>query len=480
MARDIGKQIDHWLETVRSEYISDVIGAVNIPSIAEKTEGPHPFGDACADMLDYMETTLKRFGFPYENHEYYCATSLIKGSEGKGEIGMFGHTDVVPEGEGWTRAPFDAQVDSGYIVGRGSNDNKGSTFACVYAMRFFKENGIELKNNVRLLYGCNEESGMADVIYYGERVGFPDITIVPDSWWPVSCSEKGNYIVCLDASIKSGNLLKFETLCADNTVPNKCCCLIDNVSFDKVKELTQDRDDVEAVREGSSIRLTAYGIGAHAAFPDGSKSAVLVLAKFLLDNDLLCGDAKNVLAFVADSISDYEGKALGVDFRDDFAGKTTHVLSIVKLDNGILSLKYKVAYPAAASVDREEVKKRLLAYFDRDFLKITSFRALGPHFVEQGHPVVDIFCRNASEVLGEELKPFAQAGGTYTWVTPNSFAAGPAIHKRPQSLFREEGHGGAHQPDECMEIALLMDGIKIYILSLLEIDKWLSDAKCEE
>ena len=59
-------------------------------------------------------------------------------------------------------------------------------------------------------------------------------------------------------------------------------------------------------------------------------------------------------------------------------------------------------------------------------------------------------------------------------MTPNSFAAGPAIHGEEQTLFTQVGHGGAHQPDECMSIDVLLRGLKIYILSLLEIDAWLS------
>ena len=472
--KELEKQIDAWIEQIKDEYVADVIGAVNIPSVSVRTEGPHPFGDACAKMLDYMEQTVKKYGFSYENHEYYCATSFFAGSEGKAEIGMFGHTDVVPAGEGWSCDPFDGHVDRGYIVGRGSNDNKGSTFDCVYAMRFFRENGIQLKNNVRLLYGCNEESGMQDIAYYGAHHKFPDITLVVDSWWPVSCSEKGMYVYNVKAELKTGNLREFETIGANNSVPNKCTCLLDGADIEQIKVLCAEQKDLDVREEAAGLRLTAYGIGKHSSFPEGSKSAVLVLARFLLDNALLQGDAVKVIGFVADSIADYEGKALNVDFRDDFAGNTTHVLTDAALRDGELYLTYKIGYPAAEGVDKEEIFRRLQTYFSRDFLQTVSTRSLGPHFVEKDHPVVKILCKNASNVLGRTLTPFSQAGGTYAWVTPNSFAAGPAIHGEEQTLFTQIGHGGAHQPDECMSIDVLLRGLKIYILSLLEIDAWLS------
>ena len=168
---------------------------------------------------------------------------------------------------------------------------------------------------------------------------------------------------------------------------------------------------------------------------------------------------------------------MDIDFCDPFGGNTTNVLTKVEMKNKRLFFNYKICYPATEKIKKEEVNQRLKKYFKRDFLEITREKASGPHLVEKGHPIVDIFCKNASNVFGYEMKPFSQAGGTYAWEIPNAFAAGPSIHKRPQTLFQEEGHGGAHQPDECVEIEGLLKGIKIYILSLLEIDEWLSSEK---
>ena len=66
---EMRKKIDDWIDTVRQEYIDDVIGAVRIPSIAVCSQGKYPFGEACARMLDYMEDCVKKYGFNYTNHE---------------------------------------------------------------------------------------------------------------------------------------------------------------------------------------------------------------------------------------------------------------------------------------------------------------------------------------------------------------------------------------------------------------------------
>ncbi len=72
--QDIETRIGKWLEEVREEYIRDVIEEVDIPSVSVLGEGEYPFGEECARMFDHMEQVLKRYGFPFRNHEYYCGS----------------------------------------------------------------------------------------------------------------------------------------------------------------------------------------------------------------------------------------------------------------------------------------------------------------------------------------------------------------------------------------------------------------------
>lgn len=472
---EMHKRIDSWLDKVKDEYVNDVIGAINIPSISTQTHGKYPFGDDCKKMLDYMETCMRRYGFNYTNHEYYCGTSLIEGTSGKGEIGMFGHVDVVEAGEGWTVEPFCGQEKDGYIVGRGSNDNKGSTFACIYAMRFFKENNIQLKNNVRLLFGCNEEDGMEDVKYYGKKHKFPSITIVPDSWFPISKAEKGALNIVVDAMINSGNLVEFKSGENGTSIPNKAICVITGYTINQIHKVAQNYSNIHTEACQKGIKITATGITKHAAFPEGSINAINVLASFLLKENLLHGDAKLIFNFIAESLADYEGKSLNINLDDNLSGKVTHTIGEANLLENKIRIHFNIRYPALSSVEKEAFYKKCMNYFDKPFLSKVTVKHIPPHTIDTNHPIVDIFCEISSNVYKQQMRPFLQAGETYTGVTPNSFAAGPAIRGREQQLFKQEGHGGAHQPDECMEIEVLLNGIKIYILSILSIDEWLDN-----
>lgn len=470
----LSSEIDLWLNEVRDQYVRDVIEAVNIPSVSAEREGSYPFGKNCAVMLDHMEQVAKKYAFPFSNHEYYCASSLFPGEAGKCEIGLFGHLDVVPAGEGWSSDPFSAFEKEGHIVGRGSNDNKGSVFACVYAMRFLMEHGIHLKNNIRLLYGVNEEAGMEDVKYYLRTYGAPDYTLVADSWFPVSGSEKGRYVLSVDMDFTSANILKFYTPGTGSSIPNQCIAVLTDVDEKVVCDLSQANAEIECINTPDGVQITAHGAGNHPAFPEGSRNAVKVMLDFLLENGLVTGDILRALTLIRDTLSDYYGYGINAHFEDDFAGSTTHVLSRLELDGRQLKTEYVVAYPAVPSVVKEVVLARTLETFSRPWISVQCKKSWDPHYVDLKHPIVEILTRNASAVHQCEMKPFAMAGGTYTWVTPNSFAAGPNVHHITQRLFDEPGHGFPHQPDECMRIDVWLKGIKIYILSLLEIDEWIS------
>ena len=74
-------------------------------------------------------------------------------------IGVLGHLDVVPEGDGWTYHPYGAEIHQGKIYGRGTVDDKGPIIAALYGLKAIKDAGLKLSKRVRILFGTNEENG---------------------------------------------------------------------------------------------------------------------------------------------------------------------------------------------------------------------------------------------------------------------------------------------------------------------------------
>jgi acetylornithine deacetylase len=68
------------------------------------------------------------------------------------------HLDTVPPAAGWTRPPFEPQVEQGRVYGLGSNDAKASAAAMVAAFLRAGESG-RLRARLMLTLVCEEETG---------------------------------------------------------------------------------------------------------------------------------------------------------------------------------------------------------------------------------------------------------------------------------------------------------------------------------
>ncbi len=100
-------------------------------------------------------------------------------------LAILAHVDVVPVGDGWTRDPFGAAIEGNLMYGRGTSDDKGPLVAAFYAMLAVKEAGIPLRRKVKLIIGCDEESGWQDIDHYNKVATMPRSGFSPDATYPV-------------------------------------------------------------------------------------------------------------------------------------------------------------------------------------------------------------------------------------------------------------------------------------------------------
>lgn len=193
-ARDnLEHSIDVWIEENKNTLAEEICELIRIRSVADKDDKIKPFGQGCRDVLEKFMEICERHGLETQNHAYYVAEAYDPAQkEKKDRIGLMGHLDVVPEGTGWLYPPYDGIRKGGWIIGRGSQDNKGPCMAGLYTLLCLRDLGIELKHDIRALAGTNEESGMEDAVYYRENCETPDFTIVVDSPFPLCYGEKGD------------------------------------------------------------------------------------------------------------------------------------------------------------------------------------------------------------------------------------------------------------------------------------------------
>ena len=184
-------------EKYREALIRDLKGLIAIPSLRcdeERREGA-PFGEGPRQALDYMLELGSASGFDTKDAEGYAG--VISMGEGEQSVGVLGHLDIVPVGEGWTKDPFACTEEDGYLFGRGVVDDKGPALAGFYAMKMLKDNHVPLNKKIMLILGCDEESGMECMDYYKEHGEIPQCGIVPDADFPVTYGEKGGLHVLL-------------------------------------------------------------------------------------------------------------------------------------------------------------------------------------------------------------------------------------------------------------------------------------------
>lgn len=177
------------IDEISEQMIDAIKSIVRIDSVKSEAKEGMPFGKGVNDALEATLELCQKLGFETENVDHRMG--IAKYGEGEDYIGVIGHLDVVPIGDGWKYEPFGAQEENGRIFGRGILDNKGPVLSCLFALYVLKELGIKLKHPVWILFGTDEESGFEDLEYYLTKKKPPIMGWTPDCKYPVVYAERG-------------------------------------------------------------------------------------------------------------------------------------------------------------------------------------------------------------------------------------------------------------------------------------------------
>ena len=181
------------VDELKDKMIQDIVAMVQIDSQRSEAKPNAPFGEGVAKNLEEALKICEREGLKVHNVDGYVGYG--QWGEGDDYIGVMGHLDVVEVGDGWIYPPFSATIADNRIWGRGTLDNKGPLFAALYGMLALKECGIEPKLPIRIIFGTNEETGMADARYFLEHDKAPLMGFTPDNKFPAIYGERGRAVV---------------------------------------------------------------------------------------------------------------------------------------------------------------------------------------------------------------------------------------------------------------------------------------------
>lgn len=465
MNKEIVSQIDVFLEKNRQNLVNDIIDIININSVKSEPDGKYIFGTGAGKVLEVTLEKAKQYGFDTKNYDYYCGIAQHGNTEK--QFGIIAHLDTVPAGNDWLNSPFHAVEKDGFIIGRGANDDKGPAIAGLYVMRCIKELGINLNHGIKLILGCDEESGMSDIEHFLKCDKAPVFSFTPDTDFPVCNGEKGIMSLNMVFEKGKGNLISIGGGVASNMVADRCTAVLSNVTLALISsKITHSDFTIE--QEGENVKITAKGISSHAAHPNNSVNAISKLSKILLEHHLVTGNHKIILQHLVAILSDYNGVSLNIAFSDKPSGKLTHIGGMIRETSDKISLNLNIRYPV--TIKCKQITDALEKTSQRYNCAIEELNDSPPSYTPADSEVIKLLSETFNTVSKKQMQPYVMGGGTYARHIPNTVAFGPNFSDR-KPLFDDCSRGSCHQPDECQNIDDLIMAIKIYVLSILKIDK---------
>lgn len=466
--------LEKYIENSKDEIINKVCSLINIPSVSEETNDPSiPFGDGAKKALDYALSLGKSLGFKTKNIDNYCG--YIEFGEGKKLVGIIGHLDVVPSGDGWNSNPFRAKIENGKIYGRGSIDDKGPVIAALYAMKAVKDN-LKINSRVRLILGLNEEKSWECISHYKKVEEWPTIGFSPDADFPCIYAEKGIETIYLkeDYTKYSNSPIQIYNIDCNNNAINvvpKYCKVdlkIDNSknSIEKVtqfitSEISKFNYNIK-IRKTSenTIELISEGIQAHAAHPDLGKNAISPLIIILNKTFIYFGSNCNLLNFFEENINtEYSGKSLGIDISDESGNLTLNVGNFTICENN-LEIGLNLRVPVNTSL--LNIAKKIQEKGNSYLIKTNIVKTQEPLYVPKENSLVRTLCNIYNNATNSNLEPIAIGGGTYARAFDNCISFGMNF---PGDIDM------CHQANEFVYIDKLILACKIYAKAIYELAK---------
>jgi succinyl-diaminopimelate desuccinylase len=158
------QQLADWIDAHFDEEVAFLQGVVRIPTDTPPGNNA-PHADAVADMVTAFGWTAEKHAVPTQQVVDYGMESITNliirrpYSAGGPTIALNAHGDVVPPGEGWTRPPYGAVVEDGFMYGRATAVSKGDFATYIFAVRALEALGVPLKGGVELHFTYDEEFG---------------------------------------------------------------------------------------------------------------------------------------------------------------------------------------------------------------------------------------------------------------------------------------------------------------------------------
>lgn len=449
------------------------IKSVKENPVTTKEGKTFPFGKGVQDAFAYMLEKAEEMGFETKNVDNYGGH--IDFGAGEETVGILGHLDVVPEGDGWKDEPYSGKIVDGYICGRGTLDDKGPVIAAFYAMKALKDAGYVPEKKIRLILGLDEETGWSGMTYYFQHEAMPDYGFTPDAEFPALNGEKGLLTFEIAKkfpknAIKGLELRSLTGGAAANMVAEKARAVVRSEEpeiYEHIRDLAAEyRKEIDGKINikgvGKSLEITTEGISAHGATPQSGLNAISLMMAFLGKLNFVSDDVNDFIDFYNQYIGfEYHGKTLGCGLEDEPSGKLTLNVGLVNFDREAITLTINVRYPVTATEDQVyDGIKPLMEKYD---LGIIKEEGRAPIYMEPDSPMItalmDVYRKHTGDT---ESQPKVIGGGTYARAAKNVVAFGAMFPGDPDLM---------HQKNEQLSLERFKVMTKIYAEAIYKLSQ---------
>lgn len=463
---DFNKKIDE----IKDELVRSTQEVLKIKSVAEPcNEIGKPFGEGVYLCLEKALEISKNLGFKTCNLDGYAGYAEY--GEGEEYIGVLGHLDVVPEGDGWMYPPYGAQIHDGKIYARGAVDDKGPIIAALYGLYALKECDVKLSKKVRIIFGTNEENGSTEIEHYLSKEKPPIAGFTPDADFPIIYAEKGITMFDLvkDFDVMQSGDLKIKYIKGGhrpNMVPDYCEALLSSNNVNEIENAAikfakENGFEFKVEVEGKNILIKSYGVSAHGSTPELGKNAIMQLLSFIGTLDIEKCDAFDVVNFFNKYVGfEVDGKSFGVYLEDKASGKLSFNVGIIDLNEERAVITLNLRYPVTYTY--EDMMNPFMKRIENIGFRVENMVHQKPLYYPEDHPLIKTLQKVYNEQTGQRATLLAIGGGTYAKEMPNIVAFGPIFPGKPNL---------DHQVNEYIEIEDLILCTKIYAHAIYELAK---------
>jgi dipeptidase D len=451
-----------------------------------------------ARMASFLEAWSAQHGLVFRGHGQNDAWEIeLPGRSQERRVRWVVHADVVPVNdppsviepgvvpEGWTHAPFTAELVGDRLYGRGTEDDKGPMAAVMIVLATLASAGLVPDGPLVLAAGTAEEEDWTPMRRYAAESAPARHEISVDSEFPVVTAQSGFVAWGLripraagrargagrrgrareSAEIVSASGGLFLTQIPDAAElvlaplpPLDAATLEAQVNEAVAAELAsrdsegagRPHDGFDAAtrretRDGRELVIvSARGVSAHSSQPEDGRNANELLAAIAARLSLRASPATRILEIVHALFDrDLHGTALGLAHEDAFMGPLVVAPTVLRVDESGARIEVNMRRPAgrtaeAFRADLAAALDRVRQRFGRDVVETDDVFVSPVHEIRDA-PSIDVLSEVYARLTGTprvEITPRAIRGGTYARLFAGAVDFGPALPGAPYT-----GHG---------------------------------------